>query len=382
MTVIWVTARSVNTKIKNLFSVVQRNPLCYGLLAINHYNMKGILTLLFAAGFSAAALAQDGDKTPFSTKSLANDAINKVVVETSAGGIMVTGRSGEAPRIEVYVHDNHGRELSHNEAQRRIDENYDLSVNVNGHELDAIVKNKHDHMDWNNDGVSISFRIYVPQEVSTDLKTSGGGIDLSDLNGNEDFHTSGGGLHVKNLHGKIHGNTSGGGIEVANCSDDIELKTSGGGIRATDCDGKIDLLTSGGGLELDGLKGTITAHTSGGGIRGGHIDGELITSTSGGGIELSDMSGSLDAHTSAGSLSVEMKHVGKYVKVGSSAGNVRLELPSQQGFDLDMTGDRISNHIASTFKGDWNDRHVNGSVNGGGIPVEVHSNNNVDLRID
>lgn len=348
--------------------------------------MKGTLTFLFAAGFSFAALAQDGDKTPYLIKSLANDAINKVVVETSAGGILVTGRSGEPPRIEVYIRDNHGHELSHEEAQKRLEKNFDIDINVNSHELDATVKSKHGHdgsiFDWNKDGLSISFKIYVPKESSTDLKTSGGGIDLSDLSGTEDFKTSGGGLHVKNLTGNIHGKTSGGGIDVEGCSDDIELKTSGGGIVAKDCSGNISLLTSGGGLELMDLKGTITAHTSGGGIRGGHIEGEFTTSTSGGGIELNDMDCSLDAHTSAGSMSVQMKHVGKYLKVGSSAGNVRLELPSQQGFDLDMTAERIANHIAGTFKGDWNDRHVNGSVNGGGIPVEVHSNNNIDLKID
>ncbi len=344
--------------------------------------MKGILTLLFAAGFGAAALAQDGNKTPYLTKSLANDAINSVVVETSAGGIFVTGRSGEAPRIEVYVQDNHGHELSHEEAQKRLEKNFDMTINVSGHELNATVRNIHEHMDWNNDGLSISFRIYVPKEVSTNLKTSGGGIDLSDLSGNEDFSTSGGGLHVKNLSGKIHGKTSGGGIDVESSSDEIELKTSGGGIHAKDCSGNISLLTSGGGLELINLKGTITAHTSGGGVRCHHIEGELTTTTSGGGMDLTDMNCSLDAHTSAGSLNVQMKHVGKYLKVGSSAGNVRLQLPSQQGFDLDMSGERISDHIISGFKGDWSEKRVNGSINGGGIPVEVHSNNNIDLKID
>ncbi|MGN6179530.1 MAG: hypothetical protein ACTHNW_10140 [Mucilaginibacter sp.] len=344
--------------------------------------MKRILTFLFISGLSVAALAQNADRTPYLTKSLAGDAINKVMVETSAGGIMVTGRSGEAPRIEVYVRDNHGHELSHEEAQKRLEKNFDLNINVSGYELDATVKNKHDHLNWNNDGLNISFRIYVPKEVSTDLKTSGGGIDLSDLSGDENFKTSGGGLHVNNLSGKIHGNTSGGGIDVENSSDEIELKTSGGGIIAKNCQGHISLLTSGGGLELTDLKGTVNARTSGGGIRGKHIEGELITGTSGGGIDLSDMDCSLDAHTSAGSMSVQMKHVGKYVRVGSSAGNVRLQLPSQQGFDLSMTGERISDHIASGFKGDWNDKRVNGSVNGGGIPVEVHSNNNVDLTLN
>jgi hypothetical protein len=344
--------------------------------------MKGILTLLIAAGFSVAALAQDNDKTPYLTKSLANDAISSVVVNTSAGGIFVSGESGEAPRIEIYVRDNHGRQLSHDEARKRLEKNFDMDINVNGHELDATVKTKHDMMDWDHDGLSISFKIYVPQQVSTQLHTSGGGIDLSYLTGDEEFNTSGGGLHINNLSGKVHGHTSGGGIEVSNSSDDIELHTSGGGIDAKDCKGTISLETSGGGIALENLKGAIKAHTSGGGITGHNIEGELITSTSGGGIDLKEMNCSLDAHTSAGSLDVQMVHVGKYLKVGSSAGNVRLELPGQQGFDLNLTADRITDRIISGFKGDWSKKNVSGSINGGGIPVEAHSNNNLDIRVD
>jgi hypothetical protein len=184
--------------------------------------MKGILTLLFATGLSVAASAQDNDKTPYLVKSLANDAINNVVVNTSAGGIFVTGQTGESPRIEVYVRDNHGHQLSHDEAQKRLEKNFDMDISVNGHELDATVKNKHEMM----------------------------------------------------------------------------------------------------------------------------------------------------------------VHVGKYLKVSSSAGNVRLELPSQQGFDLNLSAERITDHIISGFKGDWRQKSVNGSINGGGIPVEAHANDNIDVKVD
>jgi hypothetical protein len=344
--------------------------------------MKRILTFVLAVACSTAALAQDGDRTPYLTKSLAGDGITSVVVNTSAGGIFVTGESGEQPRIEVYVRDNHGHQLSHDEAQQRIEKNYDLDIAVNGHELSASVKNKHENMDWNNDGISISFKIYVPKDVSTRLHTSGGGIELSDLTGDEDFTTSGGGLHLSNLHGKIHGHTSGGGIEINNSSDNIDLGTSGGGISARDCAGTIKLVTSGGGIELTNLKGNIDAHTSGGGIMGRNIEGELITSTSGGGIDLKEMNCSLEAHTSAGSLNAQMAHVGKYLRLSSSAGNVNVELPGNQGYDLNLTAERISERINGNFNGTWDKEHVNGSLNGGGIPVDIHSNNNMNLKLN
>jgi len=344
--------------------------------------MKTIFTLLLACGLSTFALAQD-DKTPYTTQSLANDAISSVKVSTSAGGIHVSGESGQQPRIEVYIRGNNGHELSKDEIKKRLDENYDMNITVNNHELQAIVKNKHDNMDWDKEGLSISFKIYVPQQVATDLKTSGGGIHLDNLKGKEEFMTSGGGLDINTVTGNIHGRTSGGGIHVRNSGEDIDLTTSGGGITAENCNGDIRLRTSGGGLTLNDLKGTIHATTSGGGIRGGNVEGELITSTSGGGIDLRNMNCGLDARSSAGSVNVQMKQVGKYLRLGTSAGNINLELPAKQGLDLNLNADRIDQHEFSGFQGSFDERHVHGTVNGGGATVDANANSgHIDVKFN
>ena len=343
--------------------------------------MKTILALLIVTFQGVAAFAQD-DRTPYLTKSLANDAISSVMVQTSAGGIFVSGRSGEAPRIEVYIRGNNDRDLSKEEIQKRLDEDFDMNISVNGHELSAIVKSKHEHMNWdNNHGLSISFKIYVPEQVATDLRTSGGGIQLDNLKGNEQFSTSGGGLQLDHLTGTVHGKTSGGGIDVDNCGDDIDLHTSGGGIVAKNCTGTIRLVTSGGGIELESLKGNIYAHTSGGGVEGNHIEGELITGTSGGGIDLKDMNCSLEANTSAGDLNAEMNGVGKYLKLHTSGGNIDLKLPAKAGLDLNLSAGQISDNTISNFSGSWNKRSVTGSVNGGGVPVEAHANGSIYISV-
>ncbi len=327
-------------------------------------------------------MAQDNN-TPYLTKSLANDAVNNVMVSTCAGGISVSGQSGEAPRVEVYIKGNNGKELSREEIEKRLAEDYDMNISVNGHELSAVVKTKHKDMDWKK-SMSISFKIFVPEEVSTDLKTSGGGIRLNHLKGNETFVTSGGGLQLDELSGVVNGKTSGGGIEVSNSGDDIDLVTSGGGIEAKNCNGKIKLVTSGGGLVLENLKGNIDAHTSGGGVEGNHIDGELNTSTSGGGIDLKEVSGSLEANTSAGNLDVQMVNVGKYLKLNASSGSINIQLPMKQGFDLNLHGENISDHFGMNgFNGEWKKDRVNGSVNGGGIPVNANaSSGGINLKFN
>ena len=53
--------------------------------------------------------------------------------------------------------------------------------------------------------MSISYNIYVPVACGTHLNTSGGGISISNLTGEQHFYTSGGGLDVKGLTGKING---------------------------------------------------------------------------------------------------------------------------------------------------------------------------------
>jgi len=345
--------------------------------------MKTYFLLFALACSTTTALAQDDSRAPYLTKSLASDAINRVVVNTSAGGILVSGRSGEAARVEVYIKGNNGRDLSKEEIKKRLDEDYDLSVSVSGHEVRAIAKSKHNFSDWKRQ-MSISFKIYVPEQTSTDLRTSGGGINLDNLKGNESFTTSGGGLNIDRLNGVVRGETSGGGISVSNSGNDINLETSGGGIIAKNCTGKIRLETSGGGLTLDNLNGNINANTSGGGIHGNSITGELNTSTSGGGIDLKQMDCSLSASTSGGSLNAQIKRVGKYLKLEASSGNINLELPLKQGLNLDLRGNRVQpTDKINSFNGEWEKDHVKGSVNGGGAPVTVEaSSGNVNVRFN
>jgi len=347
--------------------------------------MKTYLLLLLTAGLSYTASGQDWNKTPYETKSLANDGIKAVFVKTSGGSITVSGATGEAPRVEIYVHGNNHQDLTKDEIKKRLDEDYDLNVTVSNHEVHATAKRKHDggfNWGWTKQ-LSISFKIFVPTQVTTQLSTSGGSIQLDNLTGQENFSTSGGSLRINHLTGTIKGETSGGSIEVNNSSDNINLETSGGNIHAGNCNGTIRLETSGGSLNLNDLKGSIKANTSGGSIHGNNIDGELITGTSGGSVNLSRLSCSLAASTSGGSMHVEMLHVGKYVKLDVSGGHVDLKLPAKQGLDLNLSANRIAKPANTKgFNGEWEKTHVKGTVNGGGIPVRVDASGSLDINFN
>ncbi|WP_295677110.1 DUF4097 family beta strand repeat-containing protein [uncultured Mucilaginibacter sp.] len=346
--------------------------------------MKTYLLLLSIACQSCVALGQDWNKSPYETKSLANDAIKNVYVKTSGGSITVSGAPREAARVEIYVHGNNNSDLTREEIKKRLEADYQLEVSVSNNEVHAFAKRKHEggfNWDWRRQ-LSISFKIYVPKAVNTHLETSGGSIHLDNLSGNENFSTSGGSLHLNALAGIIKGETSGGSIEVSNSADDINLETSGGSIKAMDCHGKIRLETSGGSLHLQDLKGEIHAETSGGSIHADNIEGELITGTSGGSVDLTRMACSLQAETSGGSMNVDMARIGKYVKLDVSGGHVTLRLPAKQGLDLNLSANRISKPDLSGFSGEWEKDHVRGKLNGGGIPVNVDASGHLDISFN
>jgi len=343
--------------------------------------MKKYFILFIVACQGVIALGQD-NKTPYLTKSLANDGIKNVYVSTSGGSITVSGASGQEPRVEVYITGNNGFTPSNDEIKKRLDENYTLDISVSNGEVHAVAKNKHDgNWDWHK-SLNIAFKIYVPQNVATNLETSGGSIHLDNLTGEEKFETSGGSLHLDHLIGKIHGRTSGGSISVSNSSNDLDLETSGGSIHADNCSGTIKLETSGGSLHLEQLNGKIDASTSGGSVSASNIKGELHTGTSGGSINLTGLACSLDTYTSGGSIHVQLTEVSKFVKIDASGGHVDLQLPSKQGYDLNLHGDRVTADLGSGFSGTQEKDKVEGKLNGGGVSVDVNGSNRVNLTLN
>lgn len=346
------------------------------------FTMKKYLLVLFVACAGNAAFAQNNWKSPYLTKSLSGQSVKEVFVNTSGGSITVSGAPGEEPRVEVFIQGNNGNgDLPKEEIQKRLDENYDFKVDVNSGELHASAKNKKNNMDWKK-SLSISFRVYVPGNVTTTLNTSGGSIHLDNLTGAQQFETSGGSLHLDKIAGAIKGRTSGGSIHVNNSNNDIDLQTSGGSIEANNCTGRIRLETSGGSLHLNGLKGDIKATTSGGSISGNKIDGDFVTGTSGGSINLTDLSCSLDASTSAGSVRAQFLSVGKSVKIDVSAGRVDLQLPSKQGLNLDVRADRVVANLGEGFAGNKDKERVEGKLNGGGALIEVRGDTRVNLTVN
>jgi hypothetical protein len=159
-----------------------------------------------------------------------------------------------------------------------------------------------DWFGWKSHPLRVHFDILVPEQYNLDLKTSGGGVEIAELEGDVrsitldgsdgtvDLRTSGGGIHIGKVAGRVDAHTSGGSVDVEESGGDVRVSTSGGSIHVNEVKGSISASTSGGSVSAtitEQPKADCSLTTSGGGIRvylAKGIQLEVDAKTSGGGV--------------------------------------------------------------------------------------------------
>jgi hypothetical protein len=266
---------------------------------------------------------------PFLTKTF-NLSAGELFVSTSGGSIRVEGSSTREVRVEMYVN---SRRHSDEKVREILEEDYDIRIEKSGSRIEAEAKRTGGGWNWN--GISISFVVYTPENFACDLNTSGGSLKISGVRAS--------GHELK---------TSGGSITAEDMSGDLEAKTSGGSITVNSYVGEIDVKTSGGSIRMDGIRGDVEATTSGGGIR------------------IKDVEGSVYATTSGGSIDAKINKLEDQLVLKTSGGSVHAEIPTGLGLDLDLRGNRVNTSLTN-FSGESKSDRVRGTVNGGGILVQL-----------
>lgn len=266
---------------------------------------------------------------PFLTKSF-NLSSGDLFVSTSGGSIRVEGGGGSTVKVEMYVRSN-----KHSDSKIReiLDEDYDIRIEKTGSRVEAVAKKTSKGWSWN--GISISFVVYTPKDFSCDLNTSGGSLKIAGVGGkNHELKTSGGSISAEAMSGDLDARTSGGSITVRDYVGDLDAKTSGGSIKLSDIKGDMDVTTSGGGIKIDDAQGAVYATTSG------------------------------------GSINADITKLNDQLVLKTSGGSVRATIPGGLGLDLDLRGNRVNTSL-NNFSGESKSDRVKGTVNGGGILVEL-----------
>ncbi len=287
----------------------------------------GLSFLLMLWAISTADAMQRNGDDPYRVEEFSISTPGELEVQTSGGHIDVEGSENSNVRVEMYVSKD-GRALSPSDTD--LDE-YEITIEQSGNRIRAIAKreNSSSWKFWKNNNTSISFVVYAPRDMNTDLKTSGGHIKTASLTGTQQISTSGGHLELADLEGTVDARTSGGHISIADASGQIEARTSGGHIEASNTKGTLNVRTSGGHIDLENIAGTVEASTSGGGI------------------------------------SANITEMGEFARLKTSGGNVDITVPRNIGMKLDLRGSRVRTQLEN-FSGNMEDDDVEGTINGGG----------------
>ncbi len=261
-----------------------------------------------------------------------SDGVN-IDVLTSGGSIDVIGKNTDEVTVEMYVR-RKGRYIDKGDADLS---EWEIDISKDGNTVNAHAKReKNKGWNWNRNSVSISFVVYAPKESVSNLRTSGGSIELENLIGEQSARTSGGSVRAEGIKG------------------DINLKTSGGSITINDVQGDVDANTSGGRISVE------------------NVSGDIDVRTSGGSISLESVEGSVEASTSGGSIRASIPEPSDFINLRTSGGSITIEVPRDRGYDLDLDGNRVRADLRN-FDGEIERDEVRGSLNGGGIRIKART---------
>ncbi len=301
-----------------------------------------IVTCLLALFFTLNAKAQE-EKRIQSSKG------KKLEVDSEIGGnVIVEGWENS----EVYVSIDHNMDDS--DARFSITEN-NGNVYVRG--------KKRGLGNWGWGNRKLEYKIYVPSSFDTELKTSGGNVEVKGVEGDLRGSTSGGNIDAINLAGDMKFSTSGGSIDVDNVSGEGNFATSGGNVTVKMLKGEFNLATSGGNISVEDSEIEGKAATSGGSITVDGTKGALSVATSGGNISFNNSETSGTARTSGGNIKVDRANEG--TDVATSGGNITINSARKFAIAKTSGGNIVIKEI---------DGKVEAKTSGGNIEVKMLNN--------
>jgi DUF4097 and DUF4098 domain-containing protein YvlB len=265
-------------------------------------------------------------------------------IDTDMGGVAVTGVSASGVRVIVT-------------SRRELNDLLRFDFEEGARRATVTARKRHPNSSWFGDGdARVRFEIEVPAQTAVKVHTSGGAISLSGARAPARLNTSGGRIEVRDLQGDLEADTSGGSIHLKDIKGKSRVETSGGGIEAIGIDGPLHAETSGGSIETERTAGDVRLHSSGGGIHIREAGGRVEADTSGGSIEASFTRG----NARGGSLE-------------SSGGGITVALDPSVGLSIDAHGNSVTTDLPLTIQGEFSRGSLRGSLGRGGESLRLRT---------
>ena len=298
-------------------------------------------------------------------KNFTVDVGGTLIVDVDRGSIDVTTVPGNELKVEVVRKANSWTRRRGEDALK----GHKVEISEQGNNVRIYSRYKGQReifSSWRRPNLNVRYLISTPKRYDGDLRTAGGSISVSDLDGEVKARTSGGSLKFGRIDGRVWGRTSGGSITLQSCKQSADVETSGGSLRIGQVEGPVSAKTSGGSIEINQVRGDLLARTSGGSIRVNEVFGKIDASTSGGSVSArlsSQPSGDCTLRTSGGSI------------------EVRLAEKIAVNLDASTSGGRVITEIPVTIHGELRKNALKSRINGGGPILLLHtSGGNVRIR--
>ncbi len=299
-------------------------------------------------------------------------ASGRFVLDSDVGSVEVESSYGD--RVEVRV-ERDGRDAERFEVEF---EQRGNDVRVRG-ELPG-------RRNWNYRDLEVEFHVSIPRGFELEVNTSGGSIEVDDLDGDVDVNTAGGFIRLANMGGEVRARTAGGSIDLDQSAGDAQLNTAGGSISVRRAGGQVEAKTAGGSISIDDAGGSVNARTAGGSIRIGASGGDVVAHTAGGSVNVEDVRGSVDASTNGGSINAHIRtQPSGNSELRTYGGSVTVSLAP--GIALDVDAYSTNSRVSSDFDfpaSAWDDdeAELRGRLNGGGPELSIRASHRIRLKRD
>lgn len=264
-----------------------------------------------------------------------------IEILTRSGDIAVRNGSGNTVSIHGKIHQsNSWLESSHKADVEELEKNPPLRQSGNSIRIDYV----------NLRNVSVDYDITVPENTTVRTHSGSGNQTVEGLQGTIDLEAGSGDMQIARLKGDLRFQTGSGNVRGRQLSGPARVKAGSGDIEIEEVgEGDVDIRTGSGNIIVSGVNGGFRAEAGSGDIRGNGNPKSLWS-----------------------------------IRTGS--GNVDLRVPSEAGFDVDVSSNSgtvvVDHPVTTTVQGRIQERKsVVGKVRNGGPTISVHTGSG-DIRLD
>jgi len=297
------------------------------------------------------------------------------LLTVNADGADVTVVGGDSDKVVVHI--------TVTAAQKELDA-LKLSAEQNAGGVTVELQRSESHwFNFSSWSMDARIQVTVPRRYRVEMKTSGGDLSVSHLEGDATGKTSGGDVTMADVTGQVRMRTSGGDMKIDRIKGDVLMVTSGGDIVAKTITGSLDVETSGGSIQFDSIDGATKARSSSGDIVANTVHGDIDADTSGGDVRLLRVDGKIRANTSGGNVQCDLVGANRGISASTSGGNISLQVPKDITATLDASssGGKITSELPVTTTS-ANGKRLSGPINGGGEAIYARtSGGNIVLSI-